>query len=263
MRALGGLGISSGTSLAFESTLLSNASSGINSYLINLRTLIRNARGAFQEDSEKNDVQRVTLGVKDDIEKIAEFINKLHKGKPIEFILYCPSYNGLKSKFPKALLKTPTKEKQKLTAKIEEEVAKKVCEQLGPLIKTTDCQLPTFSGNGVILSHHTVDLVLTNSQTRLWLLESYTGNLKPYTKWYTKLTGKDEELFNLPLNTLTIQIFGDKAVNFLSMDQVKKDLVKEMALKGKWSSATTPSRVRSTIELYAKGADKDGLLLLL
>lgn len=263
MRALGGLNISAGTSLAFESMLLEKASSGINSYLINIRTLIRNARGAFQEDSEKNDVQRVTLGVKDDIEKIAAFLNTLHNGKAIEFILYCPSYKGLKSKFPKALLKEPTKEKQKLTAKIEEEVAKKVCEQLGSVVKITDCNLPAFSGNGVILSHHTVDLVLTNSQTRLYLLESYTGNLKPYTKWYTKLTGKDEELFNLPLNTLTIQIFGDKAVNFMSMDQTKKDLVKDLALKGKWSSATTMSRVRSSIELYAKGADKAGLLLLL
>lgn len=263
MRSLGGLGMSIGTSAALESTMLASAMSSISSYLINVRTLARNSREAFQEDSEKNDPQRVALGIKDDIEKIATFLNEQHNGKAIEFILYCPSYKGLKSKFPKALLKTPTKEKQVLAAKVEDDAVKKVCEQLGPMIKVTDCELPSFSGNGVILSHHTVDLVLNNSQTRLYLLESYTGTLKPHTKWYTKLTGKDDELFNLPLNKLTLQVFGDKAVNFLSMDKAKKDLVKSMALQGKWSSASTYSRVRSTIELYAKGADKAGLLLLL
>lgn len=262
MRVVGALSISTGTSAAFEGQQLSSVMSSITSYLINLRTLVRNARCAFDEN-EGMDVDRILLAVCDDITKLAEFLNDSYKGKPIEFILYNPSYTGLPRKFPKADLWEPKSEKQKEIANIESKVIKQVCKRLGGLIRQTDCTLPAFSGNGIILSHHTVDLVLNNSQNRLFLLESYTGNIKPYTKWYTKLTGESDQLFNLPLNKLTIQIFGDKSVNFRSMSKAKKELVRSIALKGKWTTATTESRVRSTINSLANAVDREGLLMLL
>lgn len=262
MRTIGALGMSTGTSLAFESQMYQNAVPSVSSYLINLRTIVRNARSAF-EDAEGEDVNRVTLAVKDDINKLAEFLNNTHKGKAIEFILYNPSYQSLPQKFPRASLWEPTSEKQKEIATLEKQVIKNTCKTFGELIRQTNTTLPKFAGNGIILSHHVVDLVMTNSQTRLFLLESHTGNLKPYTKWYTKLTGESEQLFNLPFNKLTIQIFGDKSVNFKSMSKARKDLVKNIALKGKWTSASTESRVRSTINTYAFSADREGLLMML
>ena len=262
MREVGTLGISVGTSLAFESQQLDRTKGSINSYLINLRTLVRNARAASDE-IESNDVERMVLAVRGDIERIASFLADIYKQKAIEFILYSPTYKGLAKKFPFANLKKPSTEKQKATTMVEEKILTKLTDIFKSTIVVTDCTLPAFSGNGIILTHHAVDLVLTNSITRLFLLESYTGNIKPYTKWYTKLTGKEEQLFNLPLNKLTIQVFGDNSVNFLSMSKDKKELVKSIALKGRWSSATTESRVRSTISTFANGVDREALLQLL
>ena len=56
----------------------------------------------------------------------------------------------------------------------------------------------------------------------------------------------------------------DGPVNFKSEKSHKlKDLIKDIAIKGKWTSVTTLDGVRSSINAHAKGFDRDGLLILL
>ena len=112
------------------------------------------------------------------------------------------------------------------------------------------------------MTHHVVDLVTTSSMARLFLLESYTGVVKDFTQWYTKLTGGDK-LHYIPFNALTLQVFGDNSVNFKSSSHGIKELVKKIALEAKWTSATSISRVRNTIGNIAQGADKAGLLMMM
>lgn len=269
MRALGGLEMSVGTSLAFEGEF-SSGIAGVDSLLLNLNTLIRNAREAFQEVDLKfitpGDLKKYTKdtldAVKDDIGRIAKFVQDKQGQRVINIVIYSPTYKSLKSKYSRAKLWEPRTTIQLNKAKIDKEVTEALLKEYKDFIVVTDINLPEFAGKGAIITHHPVDLVQTKSTLRLYLIESYTGAIKPYTKWYTKLTGS-ETLSNMPLNKLTIQVFGDNGVNFFSDRQAIKNLVREVAEKGQWSSGISLDRVRSTINNYTTGIDKAGLLLLL
>lgn len=258
-REVGTLGMSVGTSLAFESEG-SDAIVSADTLLFNLRTLIRNAYHAYENPPSAKEVIKA---VKDDIIKIGKWVESRRGTRPISMVLYYPSYRGLDKLFSKADLWKPTKEGQIKYDALLKEVGKALCDEYKTLIKQTDCSTPNFSGVGIIMTHHTVDLVLVDGITRLYLLESYTGNLKPYTQWFTKLTGESKDLFYMPFNRLTIQVFGDKATNFKSSSLGIKNIVKQIAQDAKWTTATSYERVKFTIRNLPSGVDKAGLLMMI
>lgn len=262
MRELGELGMSFGTSQAFESQEGKFALSNTDSLLINLRTLIRNAQSAFQDEaSAKTNPGAIKDAVMDDIKLITKALIEIAPRKPINLKVYYPSYKGLKSIFPKADLWEPTTEKQKAMVKLFDDTAKLLIKEYPSLFTLTDSRLEAFTGKGVVITHHPVDLVLTDSWNRLSLLETHSGTVKPHIMWYTKLTGKDLE--NMPLNKLTIQVFGDQSTNFKSSSNAIKKLVRDLAVKARWTSATTPERVKTSIDVFTTGVDKVGLQLLI
>lgn len=262
MRTVGALGMSVGTSLAFEGESVTSILSS-DTILFNLRTLIRNAHQAYEKDDrDAFKVDQIVADVKDDIVKLAKWINENRGTRPINMVVYAPSYDGLKYKFKKAELWEPKTEKQKAFVKLSDDVSAILVREYKTLIHEVNCQFPTFSGQGIVLTHHAVDLTLSNSVMRLYLLESYTAALKPYTQWYTKLTG-GEELFNMPFNRLTIQIFGDRSTNFRSQSLQVKNLVKELAQQAKWTSATSYDRVKATINGLGHSPTKVGLQMML
>lgn len=258
-REVGTLGMSVGTSMAFESEGASAIVSA-DALLFNLRTLIRNARESFP--GEVPTVKHLTEAVKDDIVKVGKWLETNRGTRPISMLVYYPTYKSLDKVYGKAELWKPTTDAQKQTVSDIETVGKALCDEYKGLIKKTDCEIPEFSGRGIILTHHAVDLTFTSAITRLNLLESHTGSLKPYTQWYTKLTG-GSELFYLPFNHLTIQVFGDRSTNFRSSKLALKNLVKKIAQDARWTSATSYDRVKFTIRNLPAGTDKAGLLMLL
>jgi len=264
MRALGALGMSVGTSLALE--LGGDAIRSADTLLFNLRTLIRNAQAAYEkDDAGANDVKQITKDVEEDLLKLGQYLEQLRKGKPIQMVVYYPSYKGLKSKYKYAELTdfiNKGTEKQKAFARLTKEVADALMSKHGKILIATDVGMPDFKGNGIVMTHHVVDLAEAPAIGRLFLLESYTGVLKPFTAWFTKLTG-GEELYYMPFNKLTIQIFGDRSTNFKSSSKAIKDLVKKIATEGKWTSATSMSRVRNTINSHENAIDRAGLLMML
>jgi hypothetical protein len=264
MRALGALGMSVGTSLALE--LGGDAIRSADTLLFNLRTLIRNAQAAYEkDDAGSDDVNTLTKDVEEDLVKLGQYLEGLRKGKPIAMVVYYPSYKGLKSRYKYAeltdFLNNGT-EKQKKFARLTKDVASALMSKHAKILTATDIGMPDFKGNGVVMTHHVVDLAEAPGYGRLFLLESYTGVLKPFTGWYTKLTG-GEDLHYMPFNRLTIQIFGDRSTNFKSSSKAIKDLVKKTAIDGKWTSATSLSRVRNTIMNLDNQVDKAGLLMML
>ena len=254
--------MSVGTSLAFE------ASGGdfvrtADTVMFNLRTLVRNAQQAYEkDDKEQSTISQLVKDVESDLMIIGKWLEQNRKGRPISMIVYYPSYRGMGSKFRHANLWKPTTEKQKAYARLIEDVCDNLVEKHKAVIQKTDINLPEFKGRGVIMTHHVVDLTTTPSIGRLFLLESHTGAVKPYTKWYTKLTG-GTDLYYIPFNHLTIQIFGDKSTNFKSSSHGIKELVKSLAVTAKWTSATSMSRVRGTIADLPDSVDKAGLMLML
>lgn len=262
MRAVGGLGLSVGTSLAFE-LVAPSVTRSVDTVLFNLRTLIRNAKDAYEkDDAEKKNVEQLVKDVVSDLTLLGKWIEQNRAGKPIQMVVYYPSYSGLDRKFPHATLWEPKTDIQKADAKVVGDVAKALLEKYPKLIIKTDVGMPEFKGKGLVMTHHVVDLVDVSGLGRLHLLESYTGTVKPFTMWNSKLTGGGELHF-IPFNKLTIQIFGDKSTNFRSSSHGIKELLKRVANEGKWTSATSYSRVRGTISGLPAGVDRAGLLMMM
>lgn len=259
MRVLGGLSMSVGTSLAFEESG-ENLLLGIDCMLFNIKTLIRNASQSYEPgDTEPTNPKQLVQDVESDLTIIAKWLEANRGSKPVRMVVYAPSYKNLKADYPLADLWKPRTDKQNTLQKAYDETLKLLLAKYPKLIVTTKDSIPEYSGNGLVITHHPVDLVTVRGVGRLSLLESHTGVVKPFTDWYTKLTGGDK-LYYMPLNRLTIQVFGDKSVNFKSQSLAIKELVKQIALDNKWTSATTLSRVRSTINALPSSVTKAGLL---
>lgn len=263
-RATGALGISVGTSLALETGNLMNLKN-TDTILLNLRTLARNAQDSYtKDDDEYSDSAALAKDVIGDITFLAKYIETNRMGKPVKMIVYYPTYKGLKSKYPKADIKDHEKgtARQQLIEKTIVATCEAVFLKYEKLIVKTDVGMPAFSGNGIVLTHHPVDLCETSGVARLKLFESYTGELKSFPDWNTKLTG-GKDLYNIPLNRLTIQVFGDKSTNFSSSIQGIRDVVKRIAEETHWTTASTMSRVRSTIASLPEGVERAGLMMML
>ncbi|QDH47103.1 hypothetical protein PQC07_gp219 [Aeromonas phage D3] len=265
-RTLGTLPISVGTSIAIEG--LANAPMHrYQSFLINIRTIVRNAREAFDELPNEDDLFEAA---KEDMIQIATAIAGMKLKTILDMKFYYPTYNSLPRLFPMAKLKPtdpskmllPREQNLKIRTILDNKVYRKLLSEFNKLIVQIDSYLPQFGGDGLIITHHPVDLVLTESYHRLHLLESHTGTIKNYTMLTTKLTGGDT-MPNMPLNKLTIQIFGDKAVNFLSQNQGVKKEIKELANSVPWSSASTHSFVAMSIRKLKASPEKDILIKMI
>lgn len=260
MRDLGLLGMSYGTSSAFESDEAKHIIPKSDTLLINLRTLIRNVHSAYDaEDPLATDITSLFTALVEDVKGIGEALKVIAPRTPLHVEIYYPAYKHLDRKFPKADLWKPTTEKQIALHRLYDQVAEKFLKDYSSLVTRTEVGPPEFKGKGVIITHHAVDLVVNNSWGRLNLLESHEGVVKPFLQWNTKLTGNDN--WNIPLNRMTIQIFGDRSTNFKSQSIKIKRLVKDLAEKAGWTSATTPDRCRNSINTYLTGVDRAGLLL--
>lgn len=263
-RTVGTLGISVGTSLALEGDAVSTFKN-TDSILFNLRTLVRNAQESYERgDKEFHDSAVIAKDTEADIAFLAKYVETHRKGKPVKFVIYYPSYKGLNHKYPKADIKDHLKgtAKQIAAYKALVDACDIVFKKFEKLIVKTDVGMPAFSGNGIVLTHHAVDLCETPGVARLKLLESYTGVLKLYPDWNTKLTG-GKELHNIPLNRLTIQVFGDKSTNFKSSIPGIREIVKRIADEHNWTTASPMARVRSTIASLPAGVERAGLMMML
>lgn len=264
LRSLGTIPISVGTALAVEA-LQNTPMHRYQTFLINLRTIVRNARSAYEEVPKESELIQA---VKEDILGIMEFIVGLKLKTILDIKLYYPSYNSLARQFPLASLKemdpkkliSPKDEKRKKQIQLEQKVIDETLKEFDKFIISTDCSVPQFGGEALIITHHPVDLVTTEGYTRLHLLESYTGAIKGYASFYTKLTG-GKDMPNMPFNKLTIQIFGDNAVNFYSQSSAVKNEVKKLAMSVPWSSASTVNFVASSIRRLPGTLPEKSILL--
>lgn len=261
-RTRGTAPISVGTALAIEA-LTKAPMYRFHSFLINLRTIVRNARQAYDQYIPKH--AELFQACKEDIVGMMEFISEMKLRSELDIKLYYPSYKRLPQLFPLAKLKNVAKEgteKQKSIAQLDQGVIDKLLDEFGQSIARVDSVVPVFAGQALILTSHPVDLVTTDSYARLNLLESHTGTIKNYTLFYTKLTGSDK-LTNIPMSKLTIQIFGDNSINFYSQPIGVKNELKQLADAAHWSTASTPGMVARSIRSLAPSPEKDILLKMI
>lgn len=260
-RVRGTVPISVGTALALEA--LPNAPMHrYHTFLINLRVIVRNARQAY--DQYTPTTSELFQACKEDIVGLAEFIAAMKLKTDLDIKFYYPSYKGLPRLFPMAKLKGMGKEgtKEREFAVLDQSVIDKLLPEFGKNINHVDSVVPQFAGQALILTAHPVDLVTTDSYARLNLLESHTGAIKNYTLFYTKLTGSDK-ITNIPMNKLTIQIFGDNSMSFYSQSIAVKNEIRQLADAAHWSTASTPQMVARSIRSLNNSPEKDILLKMI
>ena len=257
-RVMGEFPLSIATSLAFESLLNMHPETKHNSIpihdygeiWINVNTLIRNVLNAFDSFVRKdNNVPLFVKTVYREMSFIIEFCSK--EGKGIKPVFYASRYEGLSKLYPHALLKVPKPKLQKehkvisdkrldlLLRNINKPETSLTAPQRIRVYKNKITDKSTASI--VMLTHVPYDLVSIYNFSKLILLESHTGKLKPRNLWYTKLT-HGSKMVSFPFNEKIILIFGDKEV-FLPIPSRYREAVINLANEQKWSVVTASDRI--------------------
>lgn len=259
-RVIGVLPISVGTSLALE-PLIGNKGEPIQTLMLNLSTLFRNAYQAYETDDRKKLTSEILYkNILEDITGIYKNINLISTIKEPKMVPYFCTYAGLETKFPKAKLWHPKTPLQLAYAELERVTLNKLVNELRTYIVRKDFGIPEATDNAYVVTHHVVDLI--NAPTTVKLLESHTGVIKEKGMWYTKLNG-GEDLKRIPFNSLSISVFGDKSVNFKAHEFRYRAALLKIANDNKWTSLTSRERVKLGIGYYEDKEVSSGLLELL
>lgn len=232
-----------------------------NALWINLRTLLRNLLASMptaERDSVMPD-DLITV-MQEELRVIESAVTRFTNGQTL-VVFYLCSYNGLKRRFPRALLKEAKTEKQKAEQAIERHVMTHFMENDdGHDLRRHDVTIEAGGPKSLILTHLPVDLLSYPHFDELTLLESHTGKLKRRSEWSTKLTGK--KLERIPFNQFTLQLFGDGTM-FATQSFKLKEAVLTLAVEDKWTTVTTEEKIRYSISTLYDPRAKSFLLTLL
>lgn len=265
-RDLGIFPISMATSLAIEALanltpdrdpVLPMGITKIDTLLVNVRTLIRNIESAFKNDDVKK------LSVDDILETVslemANIVTAIKEIAPanVKVDFYVCTYEGL-SKFKTANLVVPTTPGKMIRAAKTNLVIEKLIQKAkvdGRSLRVYDLYpfASDFANDRVaMLTHMPMDLLEHRRFHECLLLESNTGRLKHSSEFHTKLHKRVDGL-KLPFNLFTLLVFGDGKV-FKPMNSAIVQEVIDVAIRGKWTSMTTPDKLRfwvGRIKLHA------------
>src|SRR5690606_20358874 len=138
--------------------------------------------------------------------------------------------------------KNATTENQKFVQALEGNTFKEF-QQLQPDadLRVFDMDFEQDQRKVLIITHFPVDLLNRYKFSRLVLLETHTGAMKPHTLWYTKLyNGK--ELNMIPFDRMTVQVFGDGNLFTPALIKLRRHIL-DLAKRYKWTSVTTKDMV--------------------
>lgn len=272
-RVKGAIPISIATSLAIESLCGFGEYPNdkphvekINELWINLRTLHRNFYNAI--DTYVRETAVIDSFYDYFTEEIriivATMLSKAPEGVLVRFY-YC-NYKSIAKEFPKANLKYPSTDKQKIVQANEDALISNVlkdkyfCKEFN--IVEYDVKFKHSAKLTCVLTHTPLDLLNYKKFIKLWLLESHSGGIKGREEWYTKLTN-GRKLTRIPFNRMTLQVFGDNGTDFRFLNKNFKDLLLELSEKDKWTPITSEERIRFSLNRLGVDEDTKTLLSLL
>jgi hypothetical protein len=225
----------------------------------NLFTLFRNLMGSVDAEQQKSVLPyELVPALWEDMHGIAAAIDQASNGG-IEPVFYLNDYSALPRVYPKASLKTPATPAQADYALLEQKTLRLLMSEKPSLtLRSYGLKIEGRHPASLIVTHFPVDLFGRYSFEKLDLLESHTGKIKTPAQWNTKLTVKDDvEL--LPFNEFTLQLFGDKSIQFRPLGIVLRREVMAVAKANHWSSVTTMEKIKATL---GKVKDPEILALL-
>ncbi len=261
--------LSIGTSLAFESIFEGTYSpydvdrvipnkvdiTDYNYFFINISTLVRNVLGAVSKSSY---LSTEPYGVAEVLRNEIDIINSIMEndaGGRCKVVYYNNTYSKIKhTKNPLILLrKDNTAAQQIFTDKVDKSIHIFVKENKDiPVIEYRDYPTGSISNTALILTHVPYDLLGFRTFSKLDLIESHTGKLKPKKLWYTKLYKMSgEDLSYIPFYKWSLVFFGDHVMFHPHSTKVRLSIL-DVAKKGKWTSSTPPDKVRHDLMLYMR-----------
>lgn len=261
-REVGDFPLSIGTSYALQGLFNTHPNqkpvplnvSTIDTIWINIKTLTRNLYAALgSAQTQTIDYNEAVDILVTEAESILTIVQQTRIKAKV--IFYLASSNAALWKYPHALWKKPKTVKQLGYDIYEKQVATECYLRLKEQLPEHTVELENPEGrNGicVMLTHFPMELLWKDRFTRLMLLESHTGKVKPYNQWYTKLNGVREDM-PMPFNRFTLQLFGDGVI----MDSFKRPLRQEfieLAKANRWTGITTIDLMYHTIQ--QKGSDE-------
>lgn len=237
---------------------------------VNMRTLLRNIVQAVPSREYLTVTKEAFVFVLlEEMEALKEFVSQYTGNKTTVFYYY-PTYKGISRQLPKANW-SPARGGQISEIFTIEENVKKLLEEVHDvhkketkeeLFSICDVDLPRGDKPSMVLTHYTVDLLSARLFPTLFLLESHTGRIKKRPDWNTKLTLPTDDRARIPFCRFTLQVFGDGKAILANSHQVKK-VVRELAVKNKWTNITTQDRIRQNINSIPAKIMREQLLELM
>ena len=174
------------------------------------------------------------------------FLNGLAHLELKETMIYVPDYSKLSTHWQ--LWKSPEKLStlKYLIYQTWEQAKIRLLVKYPGLVKKTTYLLP-HKKDIYLVTHLAQDLLnYTNSKTAL-LVESHTGDIKDYTRWYTKYKKfGNHEMSIFPFNELLLSFLGDNW--FLGSETPKfKKWLYTIARKYSWNPFTTEKQILNSI----------------
>jgi hypothetical protein len=258
-RELGELGISIGTSVAFE-YLVEHVNEAPSEIWINTRTVFRNLYTGLETKL------RNTADIEDVKETFMSEITTIHNsiematGDRVKVVFYYATYEDIASIFKYAKFKQPRTEKQLRQYEFEQLTIQFMIDTAPNYIdfRKFKTAIKGKDARAWIVTHTPVDLLSKRFFADLTLLETHTAALKPFSQWHTKLT-KGKGLFRMPFNELTIQVFGDGNNFFSGYPTKNKEEIVELANLRGWSPMTTRAKIREDLNYLKDPLLKDVL----
>lgn len=223
---------------------------------VNVYTVFRNLYGSLTAEAQKGVLPgEMYLGMKDDMAGI-EFA--LSQAKPkIRVVFYLNDYSGLARKYPDATIKFPQTLLQKQYAEIEHDTLTLLSKRPpeGLILQSDTLAITGNHKAALIITHFAVDLLARYQFSRLDLLESHSGAIKPSPMWNTKLG--TAEIKHLPFHAFTLQIFGDKSTQFVAQPLALRKAILKLAEDRAWTPMTSMMKIVADIK-----ASNDPFLIL-
>lgn len=258
-RAMSAFPLSIGTSLAMESVFQGQQApydpdrkipdqldvSQYQKCYINIATLFRNLVSAITKETllSANPEELASI-LEDEIAVIQGLFQNEGRGV-CQPVFYYSTYSKLKSKVvPGLSFRDPSTDQQKHLAAMMANVLRIMEKHTDSIRVYTDAIEADRHEAAFVLTHHPYDLTSYKKFSRLDLLESNTGVVKPRARWsskYCPMSGQD--FSHLPFTRKLLLIFGDKSMIKPMPPSIRKTIL-ETSLKRNWNPATTDEKIK-------------------
>jgi len=225
--------------------------------IINFATIVRNFITAldFESSSVTNKSKekfKILKGgeflatYRKEFKRDLELINTILNDNKIKPIYYLKDYKKLAKCNPNYLTEETMSPGKALTEKYIKSFSSIIDDDT---IKIEEDFRNEVGEEYLLVTHNAVDLVSYQYQKNVNLVESFTGEIKPFNKWYTKYAKMgNNDMSILPFNGFLLSIFG--CGNYIKPGKIKlRRNIYEIGKNERWNSNTTLARVKNGLEI--------------